>query len=89
MLPDVDDHRTERASLAAAWTLVTAPDERERCCLVTGGERCVQPTAFRIAAADGALDDYTWTCARHVELVSGAGYVVTAVEPLPVLPVIV
>lgn len=33
-----------------------------------------------IAAKDGALDDCTYTCAGHVELVAEPGYVVTAVE---------
>ena len=78
----MDDHRIEREP-APAWTLVTAPDERERCCVVIDGERCPAPTAFRIAAEDGALDDYAHTCAAHVELVAGPAYVVTAVEQDP------
>ncbi len=59
---------------------VTEPGEREQCCAVIGGERCERRTAFRIAAEDGALDDYTYTCADHVELAAGPGYVVTPVE---------
>jgi hypothetical protein len=56
------------------WSLVTAPDERERCCVVIGGERCSRPTAYRIQAADGALDDYTHVCAEHLELLRRPGY---------------
>ena len=62
------------------WSLVTAPDERQRCCLVIGGERRPELTACRIAAEDGALDDYTYTCTRHADLVAGPGYVVTRVD---------
>jgi hypothetical protein len=51
--------------------------------VVIGGERCREPTAFRIAAEDGALDDYACTCVGHVELVAGPGYLVTAVEQDP------
>jgi hypothetical protein len=67
----------------ATWSLVTAPDERERCCVVIGGERCSEPTAYRIAAEDGALDDYTHVCRGHRELVAGPGYAVMAVEQGP------
>lgn len=53
------------------YTLVTAPDERERCCVVIDGARCEQPTTHRIS--DGSWDGYTHTCADHVALVvSGA-----------------
>jgi hypothetical protein len=75
-----DDERHERAG-APAWSLVTAPDERERCCMVIDGERCSAPTSWRIASKDGALDDYTYTCAAHVELVAGPGHVVTPADP--------
>lgn len=51
------------------WSLVTAPDEQQRCCVVIDGVRCEQPSRVRISARDGALDDYTYTCADHVELV--------------------
>lgn len=61
---------------ATTWSLVTVPDERERCCLVIGGERCPEPTAYRIAAEDGALDDYTHVCRGHRELVARPGYAV-------------
>lgn len=62
------------------WSLVTAPDERERCCVVVDGERCEQPSARRIG--DGSWDGYTYACADHVELVLQAepGCVV---EPIP------
>lgn len=53
------------------WSLVTSPDERERCCAVIDGERCTRPTEFRVESADGALDDYAYVCADHVQLVNG------------------
>lgn len=61
------------------WSLVTAPDERERCCVVIDGERCEQRTAWRLASADGAWDDYTYTCGDHVELVRRPGHTVERV----------
>ena len=72
---------TPAGSIPVSWSLVTAPDERERCCVVVDGKRCELPSAFRVASEDGALDDYTYSCTRHLHLVSGPGYVVTAVEP--------
>ena len=66
-------YRIEDATAPSTWSLVTSPDERERCCVVVGGERCPDATTFQIAAGDGALDDYTYTCAGHVELVAGPG----------------
>jgi hypothetical protein len=30
------------------WSLVTAPDERERCCVVEGGQRCTLPSAWLV-----------------------------------------
>lgn len=65
---------SNRAELAnpetkSTWSLVTAPDEQQRCCVVIDGARCEQPTAFKLAAADGAWDDYTYVCGDHVELV--------------------
>jgi hypothetical protein len=62
------------------WWLVTAPDEQRRCCMVTDGQRCAQRSVFRVASADGALDDYTYVCADHVHLVRGAGYAVTRID---------
>ena len=56
---------------ASAIELVTSPDEQQRCCAVIHGERCRQATAFRIAARDGALDDYAYTCGDHVALAVG------------------
>jgi hypothetical protein len=52
------------------WSLVTAPDERERCCLVVDGVRCGHPTAFRVAREDGTFDHYTYTCNDHVTRVA-------------------
>jgi hypothetical protein len=52
-----------------AWTLVTAPDERDRCCFVADDVRCDRPPAFRIAGAPPAWDDYTYTCDDHAEMV--------------------
>jgi len=44
------------------------------------GNLPVYPTAVapgtRIAGEDGAFDDYAFTCASHIELVAGPGYVV-------------
>jgi hypothetical protein len=59
------------------WSLVTAPDERERCCVVIAGVRCEQRSAFWVGPKDGALDDYTVTCADHVGLVERPGDRVT------------
>jgi hypothetical protein len=68
---------------AVTWSLITAPDERERCCVVESGKRCPERTAYRVAAASGELDDYTHCCERHLELVSGPGYVATMVSGVP------
>ncbi len=62
------------------WSLVTAPDEQHRCCAVVDDHRCEQPTAFRVASTDGAIDDYTYVCGDHVALVSGPGYSVDPVN---------
>ena len=59
------------------WSLVTAPDERERCCVVVAGVRCEQRSAFRVGPKDGEFDDYTITCADHVGLVERPGDQVT------------
>jgi hypothetical protein len=61
-------------SCAVSWHVVTLPDEQQRCCVVIDGERCSQITAFRIASADGAADDYTFTCSDHVNLALTPGY---------------
>lgn len=69
----------------SATELVTAPDERERCCVLIQGERCRRPTAYRFASADGALDDYTYVCAEDramLESELGTRYVVTPVTPV-------
>jgi hypothetical protein len=52
-----------------AYSLVTAADERERCCVVIDGARCERPSTHRISDADRSWDGYTYTCADHVELV--------------------
>jgi len=62
------------------WSLVTAWDERERCCLVMDGSRCSQRSAVRLA--DGAWDDYTFVCADHVELVRQPGDVIEPISEL-------
>jgi len=62
------------------WSLATAPDERERCCVIIDGRRCENTTAYQVAARDGALDDYTCVCALHLELVRGPDDVVTPID---------
>jgi len=32
-----------------AWSLVTAPDEQERCCVIIRNERCDHATAYRVS----------------------------------------
>jgi len=49
------------------WTLVTDPDERDRCCVVLDGTRCERRSAVRIG--DESWDGYTFTCGAHAELV--------------------
>lgn len=50
------------------WSLVTAPDERERCCFVERRDvRCEQRSEFRISG--NAWDEYTYVCAGHLEIV--------------------
>lgn len=55
------------------WSLVTAPDERERCCVVVDSARCEQPSAWIVRGAGGESDDYTCVCGDHVELVRRPG----------------
>lgn len=52
------------------WSLVTAPDEQERCMVVLGDERCQQRTAFRVVPVGAAWDEYAYVCADHVGLVA-------------------
>lgn len=59
------------------WSLVTAPDERRFCCVVTEGVRCDKRSAFLITGASGSLDDYTITCVDHLDLARQSGDVVT------------
>lgn len=61
------------------WSLVTEPDERERCCVVEDGERCPHPTAWLVRGAGGELDDYACVCGDHVELVRQPGSTVERV----------
>lgn len=61
------------------WDLITVPDEFDRCCVLTRGERCSQPTAWRVTGADRALDEYAYVCGDHVELVRRPGDVVEPV----------
>lgn len=56
-----------------SWSLVTAPDERDRCCVVIDGARCELPAAWIVRGAGGALDDYTCVCGDHLELVRQPG----------------
>lgn len=60
------------------WSLVTAPDERERCCFVDeNGNRCGQRTRWRVT--DGSMDGTTHVCSDHLELVRRPG---DTVEPI-------
>jgi hypothetical protein len=67
-------------AVPVSWSLITTPDEREFCCVVTRGTRCDKRSAFLITGASGALDDYTFTCAGHLELVRQWGDVVTPLD---------
>jgi hypothetical protein len=67
------------------WSLVTAPDEHERCCVMVDGSRCNRPTEFRVAPE--GIDEheqelYSFTCGDHAPLVAadiGPGCVITRV----------
>jgi len=65
------------------WSLVTAWDERERCCLVIHDARCSQRSAIRLS--DGAWDDYTFLCADHVELMRRPGDLIERIVELDAL----
>jgi hypothetical protein len=73
---------TRRAQLAPGenWSLVTAPDEQERCCFVLRGERCGHITAHRVSGKDRALDDYTYVCECHLGIVRGPDDLATDVD---------
>jgi hypothetical protein len=62
------------------------PDERKFCCVVIDGMRCHRSAEFEIRGAGGELDDYTFTCAGHLELVRRLGDVVTPVARPNVVP---
>ena len=66
----------------APWPLLTAPNERERCCVVRDGVRCERPTAFRVAGAGGTIDDDTYVCAQDLKLVRRPGNIVTPIEEI-------
>lgn len=70
-----------RAAPGSRWSLATAPDERQRCCVIIDGRRCENATTYHVAAPDGALDDYTFVCALHLELVRGPDDAVTLTDP--------
>lgn len=60
--------------LPVSWSLVTAPDERERCCVVDEhGARCEQRTAWIVRGPGGEMDDVTHVCGDHVEIVRRPG----------------
>jgi hypothetical protein len=62
------------------WSLVTAPDEQRRCSVVVRAQRCEHATSFRVAGANGALDDYTCVCRCHLELVRRPDDIVTSLQ---------
>jgi hypothetical protein len=70
-------------AVPVAWSLITAPDERKLCCVVTDAVRCDRATEFEVRGAGGELDDYTFTCAGHLELVRRPGDLVTRVDEPP------
>src|ERR1044071_6859325 len=55
------------------WSLVTVPDERERCTVVADGQRCERPTAYEVVGHGGELDDMAYVCVEHLELVRRVG----------------
>ncbi len=60
-----------------AIELVTAVDERERCCVMNGGERC--PNRSKWWVGTQPLDDYTHACDDHLETVRRVGDTVAPV----------
>lgn len=71
---------------AVPLKLITAPDERQRCCAVHNGERCPRPTAWRFAPPgtdEHEQELYTYSCnecARAVQRLLGADVVATFVR---------
>lgn len=52
--------------------LITAPDERVRCCIFDDdGNRCPNETAFWVGT--NGIDDYTHVCADHLDSVKRDG----------------
>jgi len=48
--------------------LITAPDEQQRCCVLDAdGNRC--PKRSRYWVGTNGVDDYTHTCAEHLDSV--------------------
>jgi hypothetical protein len=66
---------------AVSWSLVTASDERSRCCVVIDGVRCEYRTAWLVG--DLAELAYAYVCGDHLELVRLPGQ---AAEPVPQPP---
>jgi hypothetical protein len=46
-------------------------------------QQCEDATSFRVACADGALDDYTYAYGCHFEIVRRPGDVVISLQPEP------
>lgn len=71
---------------ATGLRLVTATDERERCCVIIDepnslfddGARC--PKASRYWVGTSPLDDYTYCCAEHLQSVRRPGDAVQEVQ---------
>ncbi len=61
--------------------LVTAHDERQRCCVILkDGKRCPQRTRFWVGEPTSGYDDYTLVCIDHLEAVRRPGDVVDDVR---------
>lgn len=68
----------EKAEPKKQPKLITAPDERNRCCVLNeADERCIFPAKFWIG--QNHIDDYTHTCEHHREEMIREG---DSVEPL-------
>jgi hypothetical protein len=65
-------YRIERAPATATWSLVTAPDELERCMFAAaGGVRCERRTEWRIGCVAGL--DHAYLCGVHLDVVRQPG----------------
>jgi hypothetical protein len=65
------------------WSLVTEPDEQRRCCIMVRDQRCEHATSFRVAGPEGVLDEYTYVCRCHLQLVRRPEDVVTSLQLEP------